>query len=64
MSVKGLWNSLAAGCLAFAAIALVPGCDRKEKVIDVETPRTDVEVERNKETGEVDVEVERKNNDE
>ena len=42
----------------FGACALT-GCERKEKVIDVETPATDVEVERNLDTGEVDVKVER-----
>jgi hypothetical protein len=35
------------------------GCERKEEVIDVETPGVDVKVERNKDTGEVEVEVER-----
>ena len=37
-----------------------PGCDKKEKIIDIETPRGKVEVERNKDTGDVEVEVERK----
>jgi hypothetical protein len=37
------------------------GCERKEKVLDVKTPAGDVEVERNKDTGEVRVEV-RENN--
>jgi len=36
----------------------VTGCERKEKVINVETPAGDVEVERNLDTGKVDVEVE------
>jgi len=35
------------------------GCERKEKVLDIETPGTDVEVERNIDTGEVDVETTR-----
>ena len=33
------------------------GCERKEKVIDVETPAGEIEVERNIDTGEVDVEI-------
>jgi hypothetical protein len=35
------------------------GCERKEKVLDVETPHGEVEVERNVDTGQVDVTVER-----
>ncbi|MCI0332133.1 MAG: hypothetical protein L0228_02770 [Planctomycetes bacterium] len=41
------------GALGFA------GCERKEKVIDIETPGADVEVERNIDTGEVEVETNR-----
>jgi hypothetical protein len=33
------------------------GCDQNEKVLDVETPDGEVEVERNRDTGDVDVEV-------
>ena len=36
------------------------GCERKEKVLDIETPNTDVEVQRNIDTGEVEVETNRK----
>ena len=35
-------------------------CERKEKVIDVETPAGSLEVEKNKDTGAVDVEVSEK----
>lgn len=41
-------------------VALSMGCDSKEKVIDVETPRANIEVERDTETGKVDVDVNRK----
>ena len=42
-----------------AAMPLVlTGCDNKEKVLDVETPDGELEVERNTDTGEVDIEVE------
>lgn len=34
------------------------GCERKERVIDVQTPGGDVEVDRNIDTGEVEVDVE------
>jgi hypothetical protein len=52
---------VAAICLAIAAIAFVPGCERKDKVLDIETPGGEVEVERNRDTGDVDVEVTRDN---
>jgi hypothetical protein len=47
--------SLAPCLLAFGGIAAV-GCSDKEKVIDIETPGGQVEVERDRKTGEVDVE--------
>jgi hypothetical protein len=50
---------LFASCCAGLGACALTGCERKEKVIDVETPGADVEVERNIDTGEVDVEVER-----
>jgi hypothetical protein len=45
---------------SFAGLGLCAftGCERKEKVLDVETPGGQVEVERNIDTGAVDVEVE------
>jgi hypothetical protein len=39
--------------------ATIVGCAQKENVLDVETPRSEVEVDRDLETGEVDVEVNR-----
>lgn len=33
------------------------GCQRTEKVIDIETPGVDIEVERDKDSGRVDVDV-------
>lgn len=57
MIIKGLLNVLGAGVLALSMVAIAPGCDRKEELIDVETPDGGVEVERDKETGEVDVDV-------
>jgi len=44
--------------IAFLSVAFV-GCERKEKVLDIETPNRSIEVERSRDTGEVDVEVER-----
>jgi hypothetical protein len=34
------------------------GCERKERVLDVQTPGADIEVDRNVDTGEVEVDVE------
>ena len=45
-------------CAGIGACALT-GCERQEKVIDVETPGGDVEVNRNIDTGKVEVEVEK-----
>jgi hypothetical protein len=36
----------------------IAGCERKERVLDVQTPGADVEVDRNIDTGEVEVDVE------
>jgi hypothetical protein len=37
------------GCLGLA------GCERKERVVDIEAPGVDVEVDRNVDTGEVEI---------
>jgi hypothetical protein len=39
-------------CLGSFAVA---GCERKERVVDIEAPGVDVEVDRNVDTGEVEV---------
>jgi hypothetical protein len=44
--------------VAAAALSLA-GCDRKETIIDVKTPRSEVEVERDKDTGQVTIEVDK-----
>jgi hypothetical protein len=59
MVAKRLGKVFVAGCLAVATIAFVAGCERKEKLLDIEAPGIEVEVERNKDTGDVDVEVTR-----
>jgi len=48
---------LLAASFAGVGMCALTGCERKEKVIDIETPGGDVEVERNKDTGRVDVEI-------
>lgn len=59
MRFSGLAKMLAAGCFVAAMIVTVPSCQRKEKLIDIETPHGKVEVERTKDSGEVDVEFNR-----
>ncbi|MCH5372817.1 MAG: hypothetical protein JJ992_02485, partial [Planctomycetes bacterium] len=54
---RKLGRTLGAGCLALATAGVFAGCDRKEKVIDIETPHGQVEVDRDKDSGKVNVEV-------
>jgi hypothetical protein len=42
------------------AMLLSLGCQNKEKVLDLETPRGQVEVERDRDTGEIDVDANKK----
>jgi hypothetical protein len=57
---RSLSSVLATVALAFStflgAVSFV-GCERKERVLDIETPGADVEVDRNIDTGEVEVDV-------
>lgn len=46
-------------CGLLAMPAAIVGCAEKETILDVETPRGEVEVERDIRTGETDVEVTR-----
>ena len=55
--------SLIVDLFVMAALALaitLSGCERKEKVLEVNTPNKNVEVTRDKDTGQVDVEVRNK----
>jgi hypothetical protein len=40
---------------AWLGAIVLPGCERKERVVDIETPGVDVEVDRNVDTGEIEV---------
>jgi hypothetical protein len=40
-----------------ACTAAFTGCERKERVLDVQTPGGDVQVDRNLDTGEVEIDV-------
>lgn len=55
--------SSVAMALLFCGVLIMPativGCAEKETILDVETPRGEVEVERDVDTGAVDVEVNR-----
>jgi hypothetical protein len=55
LRVSPVYWLLACGVLA-GALA-IGGCDRKEKLLDVETPWSDIEVERDRTTGRVEVDV-------
>ena len=47
-----------AAAVLFATMLLAaPGCERKEKILDVETPGGGVEVEKDVDSGAVDVDV-------
>ena len=47
---------MAAGLLGL--VSLTAGCERKEKVLDIETPEGSIEVERSRDTGEIEIETE------
>jgi hypothetical protein len=58
MKLNELWTAVAMPPAILVLAALVAlGCENKEKVLDVETPGGQVEVERNRDTGAVDVDV-------
>jgi hypothetical protein len=61
MKCKWIYSRrIAAATLAFGVCigaASFVGCERKERVLDVQTPEGSLQVDRNIDTGEVDVEV-------
>jgi hypothetical protein len=47
--------------LVIAGVAGMAGCEsRKERVIDIETPGTDIEVDRDKKDGSLEIDVDNK----
>lgn len=56
-SIKHPVAILASSAAMFIAATSLAGCERKETILDVETPNGEVEVERSLDTGEVDVDV-------
>lgn len=58
--LKEILNGLATAtilCIVLTMPAMMTGCERKEKVLDIETPNGELEVERDKSDGDVDVEI-------
>lgn len=55
--LRSLALKISAAFLFAATLFMFSGCERKEKVLDIETPGGEVEVERDPETGDTDVEV-------
>ena len=43
--------------LAIGSVTTISGCEQKKKVVDIETPAGDIEVERTKGTGKVDIDI-------
>ncbi len=43
--------------LVIGSVIIIGGCEQKEKVIDIETPAGNIEVERTKGSGKVDVDI-------
>ena len=59
-SVQKYRSALTAAVMLFCfscGMAAFNGCERKERVLDVETPEGELEVDRNIDTGEVEVNV-------
>lgn len=56
---RSLTMRIGAVCLFAASLTAFSGCEQKEKVLDVETPRGEIEVERDPETGDTDIDVTR-----
>lgn len=52
-------NTLALMLISFSTFTLA-GCEQKEKVLDVETPSGELEIERDKSDGSVGVEINKK----
>jgi hypothetical protein len=63
-TMQTLIHALSPGLLFLAMMmAGLSGCEREEKVIDIETPAGDVEVERSLDDGSVDVKVDQYDKD-
>ncbi len=43
--------------LVIGSVITITGCEQKEKIIDIETPAGDIDVDRTKGSGKVDVDI-------
>tara|TARA_R110002111_G_scaffold153375_1_gene220241 strand:+ start:233155 stop:233343 length:189 start_codon:yes stop_codon:yes gene_type:complete len=59
-NMKSIWVHTIAVLLIITPAFTMVGCDNKEKVLDVETPGGQIEIERDRDTGAVDVEIDKK----
>ncbi len=50
--------------LFVVSLLVLTGCDNKEKVLDVETPGGQLEIERDRDTGEVDIKIQKEGDEE
>ncbi|NLX56609.1 MAG: hypothetical protein GXY58_15990 [Planctomycetaceae bacterium] len=53
------WTTALGSAYLATALVCAHGCERKERIVDIETPRTEIEVDRDKSTGKVDVDITR-----
>ena len=51
-----LYSTFAMTVLCLSIVGLI-GCEQNEKVIDIETPAGDIQVERSKDSGKLDLDV-------
>ncbi len=53
------WSRCKTAAVVITGLAALPlaGCERKERILDIDTPEGDVTVDRNIDTGEVEVDV-------
>jgi hypothetical protein len=56
------WNNIRffVASAMIAAAMITGGCERKETILDVETPRGELEIERSVDSGQVDVDIDEK----
>lgn len=54
---RNVFRSLMLLTMLCGSLSGIAGCEQKEKVIDIETPTGDIEVERSTDTGKIDVDV-------
>ena len=57
LSIRRSFPILLSVPLVLGSMITITGCEEKEKVIDIETPAGDIEVERSKGSGKVDVDI-------